>query len=94
MHRFPLRSLVVPAILVSVAILGRPDNARAQKFVANYDETKIPAFELPDPLKRVSGKRVKTAKQWTKKRRPEVLRLFQEHVYGKAPGRPPKMVSG
>lgn len=92
MNRFPLRSLVVPVILMLSVIFGRPDKVRAQKFVANYDESKIPAFELPDPLKRVSGKRVKTAKQWTKKRRPEILRLFQDHVYGKAPGRPPRMV--
>ena len=78
MNRFPLRSLVVPVILMLSVIFGRPDKVRAQKFVANYDVSKIPAFELPDPLKRVSGKRVKTAKQWTKKRRPEILRLFQD----------------
>jgi hypothetical protein len=34
------------------------------------------------------GTKVTTAKVWTEKRRPEILALFEEHAYGKAPGRP------
>lgn len=46
-------------------------------------------LQLPDPLLTASGVRVTTAAEWTATRRPEVLELFRQHVYGRAPvGRP------
>ncbi len=54
-------------------------------FVANYDEAKVGAYTLPDPLVFADGTPVKTPKDWTHKRRAEVLRLFEDHVYGKTP---------
>ena len=53
---------------------------------ANYDEAKIPAYTLPDPLTNAAGKRVTTAEEWVGARRAEVLRLFEEHVFGELPG--------
>jgi len=55
---------------------------------ANYDESKVPKYELPDPLTMQDGTRVDSAKDWTERRRPELLDLFREHVYGRSPGRP------
>jgi hypothetical protein len=57
----------------------------------NYDESKVPKYTLPDPLVMANGQKVADAKTWRSRRRPEVLKLFQTHVYGKAPGRPEKM---
>ena len=57
----------------------------AQKTIK--DEKLVPAYTLPDPLKTESGKVVRTKKVWEKKRRTEVLRLFEEHVYGKTPSK-------
>ncbi len=57
----------------------------------NYDESKVPDYELPDPLITADGKKVADAETWRTVRRPEILALFEEHVYGKCPGRPPKM---
>lgn len=51
----------------------------------NYDEDKVPKFELPDPLVLNSGKKVKNARVWTNKRRGQILELFKEHVYGRSP---------
>ena len=48
-----------------------------------YDEEKVPAFVLPDVL---GG--VKTARDWEKRRRPELLSLFEKEMYGSVPGRP------
>lgn len=63
-----------------------------QPFVPNYDEDKIPPYTLPDPLILKSGEKVKDAETWTKQRRPELLKLFETHVYGKTPvGRPREM---
>ena len=55
---------------------------------ANYDEAKVPKYELPDPLTMQDGTKVKSASNWIEKRRPEVLELFREHVYGHSPKRP------
>jgi hypothetical protein len=55
---------------------------------ANYDESKVPHYTLPDPLLLGDGRRVTDAAAWREKRRPEVLRLFEQYVYGKSPGKP------
>jgi hypothetical protein len=70
-------------------VLASP--ALAQKFQANYDEQKVPDYTLPDPLVLADGGRVSDAATWNQRRRSEILRLFQQHVYGKSPGRPEKM---
>ena len=57
----------------------------------NYEEAKTGAYTLPDPLKFADGKPVRNAKEWTKKRRPEVVRLFEENQFGRSPGKPKDM---
>jgi len=52
---------------------------------ANYDETLVPEYVLPDLLTSETGSEVKTTRDWEKKRRPEVLGLFEQNVYGKVP---------
>src|SRR5690606_24398607 len=54
---------------------------------ANYDEAKVPAYTLPDPLIFEDGTAVRDPAQWPK-RRQEILRLFETHVYGRSPGKP------
>ncbi|MCA9210449.1 MAG: hypothetical protein KDA55_18960, partial [Planctomycetales bacterium] len=63
------------------------DDASAQPAGFNYDEAKVPRYELPDPLTTNDGRPVSSAEMWTQVRRPEVLELFQRHVYGRSPGR-------
>ena len=48
-----------------------------------YDEDRIPAYRLPDLL---AGAR--TVKDWEQKRRPELVKLFEEEMYGSVPGKP------
>ncbi len=54
----------------------------------NYDEAKVGTYTLPDPLLLNNGKPVKNAKTWWKKRRPEIVEIFETQQYGRAPGRP------
>jgi len=64
----------------------------AEKDSFNYDEAKVPAYTLPDPLVLNQGTRVRDANAWTTQRRPELLELFSREVYGRTPaGRPEKM---
>lgn len=58
---------------------------------ANYDESKAnPYPKLPDPLVFNNGKKVKTAKDWWSKRRPEIVELFDREIYGRVPKITPK----
>ena len=56
------------------------------QYLPNYDESKVPEFKLPDPLKSFKGKKIKNVKKWEKSRRPELLEFFTENVYGEVPG--------
>ena len=53
----------------------------------NYEESKVPAYTLPDLLIRADGTKITRPKEW-KKRRQEILWLFREHVYGVSPQKP------
>lgn len=54
----------------------------------NYDEAKVPLYTLPDPLVMENGTKVTSKEEWIEKRRPEIVGLFETHVYGKAPAAP------
>jgi hypothetical protein len=57
---------------------------------ANYDESKAnPYARLPDSLKLANGKRVKSAKDWWKKRRPELVEIYDREIYGRMPANVP-----
>lgn len=55
----------------------------------NYSEAKAQGYTLPDPLELKSGRRVKNARTWWRKRRPEILADFQTEIYGKIPANTP-----
>ena len=52
------------------------------------DESLVPEYQLPDPLTLTNGRKVTTVRQWEKKRRPELVKLFEEQMYGTAPKAP------
>jgi hypothetical protein len=61
---------------------GNPKAANA----ANTDESKAtPYASLPDPLVLNNGEKVVDADSWWKKRRPEIVELFDREVYGRVP---------
>ncbi|OJW78909.1 MAG: acetylxylan esterase [Spirosoma sp. 48-14] len=51
----------------------------------NYDEAKVPVYTLPALLKTTTNQTVHDKSTWEKQRRPEIIRLFEENVYGKMP---------
>ncbi len=57
----------------------------AQNPVANYDEKAVPAFQLPDPLILGSGDAVLDTATWWSLRRPEIMEMFENEMFGKTP---------
>ena len=73
---------------LALVILAAPAMADPPGF--NEDESKVPAYTLPDPLTMADGTKVADAEQWRERRRPEIVQLFESQMYGRAPGWPEK----
>jgi hypothetical protein len=74
----------------SAQVAAKPPDAVAG-IAVNYDEAKVGNYTLPDPLVLQNGQRVRDARTWNNRRRPEILKLAEENQYGRTPGRPPGM---
>ena len=61
-------------------------NAQPKGFL--YDESRVINYDLPDPLVCLDGTKVVNSKLWLNKRRPEILNLFEQEVYGQSPLNP------
>ncbi len=72
---------MLKTLTVLILIMVSANSLKAQ----NVDEAKVPDYKLPESLITSKGKKVKTASAWEKNRRPEILELFENHVYGRMP---------
>jgi hypothetical protein len=83
-----IKTLTIMKKIVSLVIFSLlfVQFSRAQRDKIITEESKIPAYQLPDVLTRFNGSKVKSEKTWIKKQRPEILKKFTEEVYGKVPG--------
>ena len=68
---------IIAAIILMVVMV----NVNGQ----NYDEAKVPAYTLPEVLKTAANKKVNNITTWEKVRRPEILKLFEDNIYGQMP---------
>jgi len=80
-----------PPPVPPAAAAAKPPASVVAGIPVNYDEAKVGNYTLPNPLTMSNGKPVKDARTWTEKRRPEIVKLFEENQYGRAPGRPADM---
>lgn len=51
----------------------------------NYDESKVPAYTLPDALITTANTVVTDKTKWETVRRPEIVTLFEDNIYGQMP---------
>ena len=72
-----MRTLLVFTILAAAATLF------AQPKDANQDESRVPKYALPDPLTTLDGRKVATPGMWTRVRRPEIFKLYEENMHGR-----------
>jgi len=82
--------LVGGCALLSAQIADYPADTVAG-IPVNYTESLAGSYTLPDLLTALDGNPVRDAKTWTDKRRPEIVRLFEENQFGHSPGRPKDM---
>ena len=54
-------------------------------YAQNYEESKVGEYQLPKLLVTESGQTLSTTNQWENIRRPEILKLFEDHVFGQVP---------
>lgn len=94
------KSCGVSALLVLIFLLAlcgatvRGQNnapANVAGIPVNYDEARVGSYTLPDPLVLSDGRPVRDRAAWDKKRRPEIVRLFEENQFGRSPARPRDM---
>lgn len=94
MKKFLLRFGVI-LLTISIIYLNTFSQNAPAKVVAgipvNYDESQAGTYTLPDPLIMLNGNKVKNARTWYNKRRPEILKLFEEYQYGRMPAAPADM---
>lgn len=84
--------VILCCALIGTAVATAQDRDVVAGIPVNYDESKVGDYKegLPDPLVFNNGKPVKNARQW-KKRRAEIVKLFEENEYGKWPAKKPAL---
>ena len=92
-HDRVVRRLLINVLLVSIAgavaqVSDEPNAKPVAGIPVNHVEANAGTYTLPDPLTMADGKPVRDAKTWLNKRRPELVRLFEENQFGHAPDRP------
>jgi hypothetical protein len=68
-----------------------PDGDPTAPNAANFDESKVAPYSLPNPLVLKSGQKVTTSATWWKRRRPEIVADFDSEMYGRVPENVPKV---
>ena len=78
---------LLACILLSSSVYAQIKTDKFMGEIVNYDETTVPKYTLPPLLKTEKGEKVKNVATWERKRRPEILSLFEEHIYGQMPSK-------
>lgn len=91
---FTIASLASMIIVFSRLANGQPPNVPRKTIAGipvNYNEALVGTYTLPDPLVLASRELVRDSETWYQKRRPEIMRLFEDNQFGRSPGRPADM---
>ncbi|MGI6401462.1 MAG: acetylxylan esterase [Thermoguttaceae bacterium] len=81
----PILTSLCSLLLIAILFFNASTPSAQEIAEPNYDEALVPQFELPDPLVAEDGTKIETPEQWREIRRPEILKLFKEHMFGQFP---------
>jgi len=87
MNKIILLFITLSCLLNAAAQQNNPPTVVAG-IPVNYDESKVGNYTVPDLFVLQGGGRVTDGKTWLKKRRPDIVKLFEENQFGKMPPRP------
>ena len=79
-----LKHVVLPLLMAGALTLSAREPKEYDRDV-NYDEARLPAYTLPPLLVTPDGKEITTAEAWMTIRRPQILGLFSNLIYGSVP---------
>jgi len=87
MNKYFIRPVVIIITIIFCisTAYGQVPPDKVAGIPVNYDESLSGTYTLPDPLVFPDGRKVKSATQWYKRRRPQIVSLFEEFEYGKIP---------
>jgi pimeloyl-ACP methyl ester carboxylesterase len=78
--------IFIPCLMaLAASLVTAAENAPKKVFPP---DPPMPEYTLPEVLKARAGTTITTAKEWETARRPELLELFRQHVYGRVPATP------
>lgn len=80
-----MKTLKTAIILFWAVSLSLQSIAQSTTSNVNYDESKVPHFEVPDVLTTFNGRSIKSIREWRTIRHAELLDFFTNNVYGKIP---------
>ena len=72
-------------VLTSCPQIARADDSKNHDKDLIYDEAKVPPYDLPPLLLSSEGKAITTPEEWFNVRRPQLMALFGNLVYGVVP---------
>ncbi len=76
---------LIPCLALGASSPSDAREAKEYDSDVNYDENKTPHYDLPPLLITAEGEEVTTPEQWRTIRRPQILSLFSNLVYGRVP---------
>jgi len=80
-----MKEIYLLLVLVLGGIGAMAQNYEGKYLEANYEESRVPEFSLPDILKSFAGEQISTVQQWEQMRRPEIVDFFARNIYGEVP---------
>jgi hypothetical protein len=83
--------LTILCAQAAIAQVEDAPDAEIKGIPVNYTEAKVGTYTLPDPLKSSDGQPVTDSDAWMTRRRPQIVKLYEENQFGRAPGRPKDM---
>jgi hypothetical protein len=86
---YRIKTTRILAVILSVAFILCDYKSVAQAVRANSDESKVPPYTLPDPLRMPNGKEVNTKEEWITIQRPYIYHLYEENQFGRYPVKHP-----
>jgi hypothetical protein len=77
--------MTAPSLTPLLPLVGFLFATAFPALATNYDESKVGAYTLPDPLVCADGTPVTSADLWFTKRRPEILESYRAETFGRSP---------